>query len=172
MDEVIALLEAHDKLAGWAQFLGAMLALALTYLTAFAPVWRRKRYLKRAAKRLLAHGYEAIESYHRTSANFLPFPQSLRQAALSMSVVVDEMNRFPIYELDDHGNYSPARRIVAMTSLASALRLFLDTMATELDDRPATEEDKQNIRGLVATQLDVARGLVTGAPLERPVWPA
>ena len=43
MSQMIQWLEAHDKLAGWAQFLGAVLALLLTYLTAFVPLWRRKR---------------------------------------------------------------------------------------------------------------------------------
>ena len=63
----ITWLEAHDKLAGWAQFYGAMFALLFTYLTAFAPIWRRKKQLLRSAQRLLSNGYEVIESYHRTS---------------------------------------------------------------------------------------------------------
>lgn len=99
MSQMIQWLEAHDKLAGWAQFLGAMLALLLTYLTAFAPLWRRKRQLCRAATRLLSNGYEAIESYHRTSAHFLPFPLSIRVAAMTM--MAEEIDRFPIFELDD-----------------------------------------------------------------------
>lgn len=37
MGELASWLEAHDKLAGWAQFFGAMLALVVTYFTAFAP---------------------------------------------------------------------------------------------------------------------------------------
>jgi hypothetical protein len=66
MNQFISWLEAHDKLAGWAQFLGAILALLLTYFTAFWPMWRRKRQLRNAAQRLLLNGFEAIESYHRT----------------------------------------------------------------------------------------------------------
>ena len=69
---MIAWFELHDKLAGWAQFFGAMLAIAITYFTAFVPTWQRKRQLSRAAVRLLSHGYETLESYHRTSANFMP----------------------------------------------------------------------------------------------------
>jgi hypothetical protein len=45
--------EAHDKLAGWAQFFGAMLALVVTYFTAFAPSWRRKRQLQAVRPALL-----------------------------------------------------------------------------------------------------------------------
>jgi hypothetical protein len=109
-------LEAHDKLSGWAQFLGAMLALVVTYFTAFSPIWRRKKQLRAAAKRLLEHGYEVIESYHRSIGFFVPEPLSLRAAAHTMRAIVEEMNRFPIYELDDQGSNSLARRIVAQAA--------------------------------------------------------
>lgn len=67
---MFAWLEVHESLAGWAQFFGAMLALLLTYFTAFAPHWQRRRQLNNAGTRLLQNGYEVLESYHRTSANF------------------------------------------------------------------------------------------------------
>lgn len=171
MGNLVEWLEAHDKLAGWAQFIGAMLALLVTYLTAFAPIWRRKRELRNAGKRLLAHGYEAIESYHRTSAHFAPFPLSLRFASLTMSTIVDEMGRFPIYELEDQGGYSLARRLVSMGATLSGLKLFLDTAADDLGDQQATSEEHENIRTFVGERLVLAEALITGAKLERPIWP-
>lgn len=56
MDSLILWLEAHQALSGWAQFFGAMLALLVTCLTAFAPLWRRKKQLKSSACRLLSNG--------------------------------------------------------------------------------------------------------------------
>lgn len=149
-----------------------MLAILLTYFTAFTPVWRRKRYLRRVAERLLAHGFEAIESYHRTSASFLPFALSLRQAALSLTNVAEELKKFPIYDLAEHGSNSQARRIMAMTGLTSGLSLFLETMAVQLDDREGTSEDQEMIRDFVASQLKLAQGLASGTPMERPEPPS
>lgn len=82
MTEFATWLVAHDKLAGWAQFFGAMLALIVTYVTAFAPGWRRKRQLQSTAARLLTNGFEVIESYNRTSAHFAPYSLSVRTASL------------------------------------------------------------------------------------------
>lgn len=168
MEILIGWLEAHDKLAGWAQFFGAMLALIVMYFTAFSPVWRRKRQLENSAARLLSHGYEVIESYYRTSQYFLPFPLSLRQAASSMMAVVGEMNRFPIFELDDQGSRSVARHIVAISGMLSGMQLFLEAMATELDEREATKEDQKNIRDLLAQQLELVQGMLSGKELKRP----
>ncbi|WP_084462617.1 hypothetical protein [Oceanibaculum pacificum] len=171
MDAIVTWLETHDKLAGWAQFLGAMLALLVTYFTAFAPVWRRKRQLKNAATRLLLHGYEVIESYHRTSEKFLPFPLSLRQAGLSIMVIVEEMNRFPIYDLDDQSNRSVARQLVAMSATLNALRLFLDTIADNMEGREANEEDQKMIREFTGNQLNLIRNFLSGKEIKRPEWP-
>lgn len=172
MESFVIWLEEHDKLSGWAQFLGAMLALFLTYFTAFAPLWRRKKQLRTAALRLLSNGYEAIESYHRTSENFLPFSLSIRGASLTMIGVAEEIDRFPVYELDDQGSRSAARQLVAMSMTLKTLRLFLDQMATELDGRQATLEDKRNIRDFVGRSLDFTKKMITGAELKRPEWPA
>jgi hypothetical protein len=172
MNDIIIWLENHDKLAGWAQFFGAMLALLVTYFTAFAPIWRQKSQLKKAAARLLAHGYEAIESYHRTSANFLPFPLSVRQAGLSMMVIVDEINRFPIYELDDQGSRSTARYLVATSGTLSMLKLFLETVASDLDGREATKEDQAMIREFVGDRMKFIQDMMSGAELKRPEWPS
>lgn len=171
MDNFIGWLETHDKLAGWAQFIGAMLALALTYFTAFAPIWRQKRRLRNAGARLLTHGYEAIESYHRTSANFLPFALSLRQASLTMTIMTEEISRLPIYEVDNQNSYSLARRLVAMGATLGALKLFFDSTTEELGDRQATPEEHEIIRSFVGERLALAHALVTGAKLTRPEWP-
>lgn len=172
MSGLIAWLEAHDKLAGWAQFLGAMLALILTYITAFAPIWRRKRQLASAAQRLLLHGYESIESYHRVIGNFIPQPISLEGAAMTMGSMAEEISRFPIYELDDHGSLSVARRLVAMSAVLNGLRLYLNEMAKAFELQPGTEEDRDIIRNMLAQQLQVAEGLVAGKAMKRPVWPS
>ncbi len=172
MDAIVLWLESHDKLAGWAQFCGAMLALGVTYFTAFAPIWRRKRQLKNSAARLLSHGYEAIESYHRTSANFLPFPLSLRQAALTMAVMAEEINRFPIYELDDQGSRSTARYLVTTSATLSALRLFLEAVAADIEGRDATAEDQAMIREFVGDHLKFVCDMLSGVELKRPEWPS
>lgn len=164
-------LEAHDKLAGWAQFFGAMLALGVTYVTAFAPLWRRKRQLHSSGARLIANGYEALESYHRTSANFLPFPISLRFAALTMRSVASEIARFPVFELDDQGSNSLARRMTATGIMISGVSLLLENMATDLDSRPATKEDQDSVRELVGMQMAVMEAMIRGEILERPQWP-
>jgi len=168
---LIIWLETHDQLAGWAQFAGAILALVVTYLTAFIPVWRRKKALKDEALRLLMHGYEVIESFHRTSINFPPFPASLRHAALPMTAVIEEMSRFPVFELDaNYGKMSFARRLMSMRMNVDSVRMFLTTSADELKDRAADEEEHQAIREFVGERLQQAHNLLMNIPMERPVW--
>jgi hypothetical protein len=171
MNQLVQWLEAHDKLAGWAQFLGAILALLLTYFTAFAPLWRRKRQLRRAADRLLMNAFEAVESYHRTSANFLPFPLSIRVAAMTMIAVAEEIDRFPVYELDDQGSRSVARHLLASASTLKGLRLFLDQFANDLERREVTKEDQEVIRAFVGERLQFIRDMLAGVELKRPEWP-
>lgn len=171
MSDLIAWLENHDKLSGWAQFLGAMIALILTYLTAFAPVWRRRKQLRQAGERLLSHGHDAIESYHRTSQHFLPFALSLRAAAQTMKGTADEIDRFPIFELDDHGPRSLARHLVATAGTLRAVVLFLEPITSELDEREGTEEDRESIRTFVGGRLEFVQDLLSGKELKRPEWP-
>lgn len=175
MPTLIAWLEQHEKLAGWAQFFGAVLALFVTYFTAFAPGWKRKRQLHGEAKRLLAHGYEVIESFHRTSEHFAPFALSLRQASLSMTGVIDDIGRFPVYELDNNfGRLSLARRLMTMRLSVSAVRLLLDALASELEtsgNHTATADETANLRELIKDRLVFAEALVKGTPMERPTWP-
>lgn len=168
---MVAWLEAHQSLSGWAQFFGAMLALLVTYLTAFTPIWRRKRQLRNSAVRLLSHSYEVIESYHRTSAFSLPFPTSIRAAALTMSNVADDIGRFPIYELDDHGPRSIARSLVAMAQTLSTMALVLEGTAADLNTRAATEEDQATLREFLAERLAFTEALLSGKELTRPEPP-
>jgi hypothetical protein len=172
MQNLISWLEDHDKLAGWAQFLGAMLALVATYLTAFVPIWHRKRQLNNAAKRLLAHGFEVVESYHRTSAFFLPFPISVRGAARSMSAVANEINRFPVFELENQGERSTARHLFALAAILDLISMTLENFASDLDGRQASEEDRDVIRDFVGQQLEFIRKMLAGEELKRPEWPA
>ncbi|MGR4893094.1 hypothetical protein ACIPPQ_18840 [Sphingopyxis sp. LARHCG72] len=170
MNALIQWLEAHDKLAGWAQFAGAIAAMAVTYLTVFIPIWRRKRQLNEAGTRLISHGYEAIESYHRALCNFVPFPISIKGAALHMGMVIEELGRFPAHELDDQGSRSVARNIVATGALLAGLKLFLEATASEMGDRQATAEEHQSLRDFVAQQLDLLTKMITNQELKRP-WP-
>lgn len=168
IEDMIVWLETHDKLAGWAQFLGAMLALVVTYFTAFAPIWRRKRQLRKAGERLLAHGYEAVESYHRTSAFFMPFPLSVRQAALTIGAVADDISRFPVYELDGQGSMSLARRLTAMSAQCSVVRHFLENVAADYEGRVVTEEDRDILREFLAERVKFAAALIQGIAMQRP----
>lgn len=165
-------LEAHDKLAGWAQFAGAILALGVTYFTAFIPIWNRKRQLRKAADRLLLHGYEVLESYHRTTAKFLPTALSLRGGVLVITGVMDEIARFPVYELDDQGSRSRARHLVATTAQLLAVRLFFENLATQVGDEEATAEQRDELVYLIGDRLEAVRQMLAGEELKRPTWPA
>lgn len=167
----MAWLEAHDALAGWAQFAGAIFALLLTYFTAFAPTWRRKRQLENTAKRLLLNGFEVVESYHRTSAHFLPSPLSIRLATMSMGEVAGEIDRFPIFELDDQGSRSLARHLGATSLTLKGLVLILESSAVDLEGRDGTLEDQETIRELVGQRLDFLKAMLAGEELKRPEWP-
>ncbi|MBN8815295.1 MAG: hypothetical protein J0J06_07605 [Sphingomonas sp.] len=166
---MVSWLEAHDKLAGWAQFAGAMLALVVTYLTAFIPIWYHKRQLKKAAARLLSHGYEVIESYH-TTPNFLPLSLPLRGGALAVGGVIDEIARFPIYELDDQGSRSLARHLVALNAVLLAVRLVFENMAETVGDREATVDERDMLVEFLGQQLEVVRKMLAGEVMERPLW--
>jgi hypothetical protein len=168
MHSIILWLESHDKLAGWAQFFGAIIALGLTYFTAFAPHWRRKRQLRHAAKRLLAHGYEALESFHRTSAHFLPQAMNIKAASLMIRSVIGEMNRFPIYDLDDQGSFSLARGLVAVSAMLEGTCLMLDDTAARLGDETMSEADRDFTRDWVGERLAAVTALIAGSPLKRP----
>lgn len=172
MSDLIGWLESHESLSGWAQFFGAMLALVVTYITAFAPHWRRRTQLKRAATRLLQNGYEALESYYRTSEKFLPFPISIRAAGLTMVSVANEIDRFPIFELSDQGPRSLARSLVAVSGQLRLTNLMLEPIAEELESREGTLEDQRTIREFVGGQLKLTEDIISGKQIERPQWPA
>ncbi|MEG3091082.1 hypothetical protein [Sphingomonas sp. PB1R3] len=161
-------LENHDKLAGWAQFLGAIIALVLTYVTAFAPHWRRKRQLRAASERVLSHGYETVESFHRTSAFFLPQRINIRAATTSMRSVINELNKFPIYEMDSGLDQVRARRIVAISFMLEGICLILDDLAERLSDGQMSVEDRDFMRVWIGDRLNMIADLLAGRNLERP----
>ena len=164
-------LETHRGLSGWAQFLGTMFALLLTYFTAFAPIWHRKSQLRVAAARLLSNGYEVVESYHRTSANFLPTSLSLRFAAMTMVGVANEIDRFPIYELDDQGSRSLARHLVAVAGTLRGLELYLGALDPGPGDVTISAEDRDMMRTFLGERLSLFRDMFSGKELKRPIWP-
>lgn len=86
-------------------------------------------------------------------------------------VMSEEISRFPIYELDDQGSRSVARYLVTTSATLSALKLFLETYAADLDERIATEEDQEIIRQFVGERLKLITDMLTGVKLERPEWP-
>ncbi|HEV7659340.1 MAG TPA: hypothetical protein VGO55_05795 [Allosphingosinicella sp.] len=172
MSAIISWLETHDKLAGWAQFMGAMLALGATYFTVFVPIWHRKRQLRNAAVRLLMNGYEVLESYHRTTPNFLPVSLSLRGAALSVGGVIEEISRFPIYELDDQGSRSVARNLIALNGNLVATRLVFESAAVDVEGRHATEEERDMLVDFLGERLEFVRKMLAGEEMKRPEWPA
>lgn len=164
MGDLIAWLETHEGLSGWAQFFGAMLVLLVTYLTAFVPSWRRKRQLNHAALRLLLNGYEVLESYYRVSGTFMPFSLSVRSACLSFIAVSEEVHRFPVFELDDQANESVARQLVAMSLGLKMLSAALEVVASDLDSREATIEDQERIRAMVSERLKFVREMLALCP--------
>ena len=164
-------LEAHEGLSGWAQFAGAMLALVVTYLTAFIPIWNRKRQLRKAAARLLSHSYEVLESYQRTTPKFLRESLSLRGGVMVITGVIDEISRFPVYELDDHGSRSLARHLVAVNVSLLHIRLVFESMAVNIEGRIATFEERDILLEALNQQLELVRKMIAGEELERPVWP-
>jgi H+/gluconate symporter-like permease len=168
---LIVWLEAHDKLAGWAQFFGAVIALIVTYFTAFAPIWIRKRQLNKSAQRLIEHGYEVLESYHRTSAYFVAHPINLKMATLSMKIVVDEMNRFPSSELERQDSNSLARRLVAMSGIVGGCSMLMEWTLERLGEEAMTQESHDELRDWIGQQLRHAGALVLGKPMTRPEWP-
>ena len=168
MNYMVSWLENHDKLAGWAQFAGAILALLVTYFTAFAPHWRRKRQLRHASERLLAHGYESLESFHRTTAHFLPQAINLKAGSLMIRAIIDEMDRFPIYELDDQGNNSTARRLVAVSTMLEGTCLLIDDVTERLGQDIMAEDDRDFLREWVGERLEEIKALLSGATLKRP----
>jgi hypothetical protein len=170
MADIVSWLEAHDKLAGWAQFAGAMLALIATYFTAFIPIWNRKRQLRKAAARLLSHGYEVLESYHRTTPNFLPTVLTLRGGALAVGGVIDEIARFPVYELDDQGSRSLARHLVAMSAILLSVRLVFENMAATVGGDEATDAEQDMLIEFLGQQMEFVRKMLVGEKMERPVW--
>jgi hypothetical protein len=172
MADLFEWLESHSGLSGWAQFLGAMAALLVTYFTAFAPQWRRHRQLNRAAARLLQNGYEVIESYHRTSQYFLPTAVSIRAAGLTMVSVAGEIDRFPIFELSDQGPRSTARNLVAVGGQLKLMNLVLESTAVRLGEEEGTVDDQSNIRTFVGDQLKLVEAILTGKELKRPEWPS
>jgi hypothetical protein len=88
-----------------------------------------------------------------------------------MTAVADEIDRFPIFELDDQQSRSAARHLTSMALTLKGLTLFLEENANELEGRASTSEDQENIRLFVGGQLDMVRAMITGAELKRPQWP-
>ncbi|RYY29349.1 MAG: hypothetical protein EOP62_00470 [Sphingomonadales bacterium] len=57
---------------------------------------------------------------------------------------MDEIARFPVYELDDQGSRSLARYLVAMNAQLLAVRLVFDNMAATVEGE-ATDEERDTL---------------------------
>lgn len=171
MEQVVVWLKANEDLSGWAQFAGTMIALVATYQLARLPYWQRNRQLNASGKRLLQNGYEALESFHRTSAFFLPQAINLRVAALSLVSVANEIDRFPLYELQNQGPRSVARNLVSVSVMLKMMHFYLEEQARLLGDETATEDERDNLREMVGSQVKLFADMLAGKPLKRPEPP-
>ncbi len=85
--------------------------------------------------------------------------------------MADEMNRFPIFELDDQGSRSIARRLVATRSTLNGVRVFLEKVATDIEGRETARADQDMIREFISQQMEVLHNVLSGAEIKRPKWP-
>jgi len=159
---MIQWLEAHDKLAGWAQFFGAILALGVTYFTAFAPSWSRQKQLQITGSRLLFNCVEVLQSYENTLSHFKPFPTSIRLASHTMEAVVADIGRFPTHELSDQGQNSLARRLTAQSMKLGGMRLFMEQMARDIEGQEPTQGQVDDLMLLIKQQRVEAERAAAG----------
>lgn len=165
---LVQFLKDNADLSGWAQFAGTMIALFLTYWMALHPLRHRKKQLENSAKRLLLNGYESFESFHRTSEHLHLQAINLRAAGLTMTEVASEIDRFPLFELEDQGSRSLARSLVAVSRLLRLSELFLQDMAQDLGASAMTEDEREDLRTFLAGQMQLVEDILSGAPLQRP----
>jgi hypothetical protein len=98
----------------------------------------------------------------------LPYAMSLKGAVLSIRSIVSEINKFPIYDLEDQGVHSTARRLVTMSVTLEHTCLVLDDESTRLGDKQMSEEDRDFMRSELEKKLKMATALLTGATIKRP----
>jgi hypothetical protein len=85
--------------------------------------------------------------------------------------IIDEIGRFPIYELDDQGNRSVARYLIALNGNLAAARLILENAAASIEGREATEEERDMLVQFLGDRLEFVRKMLAGEELKRPEWP-
>jgi hypothetical protein len=88
-----------------------------------------------------------------------------------MVAVANEIDRFPIFELDEHGPRSLARNLVAVALNLRTTALYLDSVAPTLGGGEGTSEERDLIREFVGGRLRFVEALLSGAELKRPEWP-
>jgi len=82
--------------------------------------------------------------------------------------IIDEMDRFPIYELDDQGSNSTARRLVAVSTMLEGTCLLIDDVTERLGQDIMAEDDRDFLREWVGERLEEIKALLSGATLKRP----
>jgi hypothetical protein len=89
-----------------------------------------------------------------------------------MTAIAEEIARFPVFELDDQGSNSLARRMTATGITIRGVGLALEDLATDLESRAGTKEDQDTIREFVGMQMAVMEAMMRGEIMKRPEWPA
>jgi hypothetical protein len=134
-EAINATLKNNEHLSGWAQFLGAMIALGVTYLTANLPIWAMQRQerdrlanLDASAKRLL----DASAKTSQRAAILLTIsgygPINAQSVAYVLAGSVDALERFPVHDLADQS--SPNSLAARIGYMVSALRDAMHAVQT------------------------------------------
>jgi hypothetical protein len=126
-EAINTMLKNNEHLAGWAQFVGAMIALGVTYFTANLPIWAAQRQererlasLNASAERLLSASAHTV----KRAAAMLIIEGYGRENALRVNNVltgsVEALERFPVHGLADQS--SPGSLAVRLGNMTAALR--------------------------------------------------
>lgn len=128
MNEVVSWLEAHEKLAGWAQFLGAMLAIGLTAWLARGDARARKEDQVARAKALLypaAHLHSIVVTLEVLAgpASFWDASDMCKRTAIDAAKTVDS------FAADSHTS-------TFMINNARAVRGHADMLLSQIEKSP------------------------------------
>lgn len=171
----LALLEAHDKLATWAQFAAALITLGATYFTATAPLKAQQKAVETRQRALRDHGTrllkdalvsvigfcETIEEDRNVMREIEAFTFSLRQSS-------GELRRFPVSELDEQDERSLAAGLSVVGGMIEATLQAAQTMAKRVQDLPEEGrliEYHERIRVGLARRRRQAQGMAHDAGL-------
>lgn len=90
-------------------------------------------------------------------------------AQVNSANVATQINRY-----DEYGRIQAFNGPFGYAGAVSAVRLFIDTMTSELEARPdatASESEWADLLTVIEDRLKFAEALVRGTPMTRPEWP-